>query len=374
MSCSEISKSEEQIELLKNKTQKKKKNYSEYEKARLWSMFDKDIEKRINEKQDLNNEDMECIYNKGEQTVCNVCNNPLMVMDNDFPTCTNKQCGIIYKKVLDFSPEWSFYGGEDRNGKDPARCGNPINPLLIESSFGCKVMTNGKSTFEMRKIKKWTEWQAMPHREKALNEEFQFITVMAHNAGIPKIFIDCAMIIHKDISEQKMLRGLNRDGIKAASIYISCRLNGCPRNAHEIAEIFLLDKASATNGCSMAVNILNNIERNLDPSLQTKLKDIQPIAFIDRFACKLNFNKEMINLCKFIAKKIEQVDLIDNNIPHAVASGILYFVSQICKLNLGKKDIKLVCGVSEVTINKCYKKLESYKEKLVPKKVMEKYS
>lgn len=214
----------------------------------------------------------------------------------------------------------------------------------------------------------------MPHREKALNEEFQFITVMAHNAGIPKIFIDCAMIIHKDISEQKMLRGLNRDGIKAASIYISCRLNGCPRNAHEIAEIFLLDKASATNGCSMAVNILNNIERNLDPSLQTKLKDIQPIAFIDRFACKLNFSKEMINLCKFIAKKIEQVDLIDNNIPHAVASGILYFVSQICKLNLGKKDIKLVCGVSEVTINKCYKKLESYKDKLVPKKVMDKYS
>tara|TARA_Y100000816_G_C26103380_1_gene585438 strand:- start:1865 stop:2989 length:1125 start_codon:yes stop_codon:yes gene_type:complete len=374
MSSSEICKSEEQLELLKNKTQKKKKNYSEYEKARLWSMFDKDIEKRINEKQDLNNEDMECIYNKGEQTLCSVCNNPLMVMENDFPTCTNKQCGIIYKKVLDFSPEWSFYGGEDKNGKDPARCGNPINPLLIESSFGCKVMTNGKSTFEMRKIKKWTEWQAMPHREKALNEEFQFITVMAHNAGIPKIFIDCAMIIHKDISEQKMLRGLNRDGIKAASIYISCRLNGCPRNAHEIAEIFLLDKASATNGCSMAVNILNNIERNLDPSLQTKLKDIQPIAFIERFACKLNFNKEMINLCKFIAKKIEQIDLIDNNIPHAVASGILYFVSQICKLNLGKKDIKLVCGVSEVTINKCYKKLESYKEKLVPKKVMDKYS
>ena len=68
------------------------------------------------------------------------------------------------------------------------------------------------------------------------------------------------------------------------------------------------------------------------------------------------------------------LDLIDNNIPHAVASGILYFVSQICKLNLGKKDIKLVCGVSEVTINKCYKKLESYKEKLVPKKVMDKYS
>lgn len=280
----------------------------------------------------------------------------------------------MYKQVLDFSPEWSFYGADDKNGKDPARCGNPINPLLLESSFGCKVMTNASSSFEMRKIRKWTQWQAMPHREKTLNEEFQFITVMARNAGIPKIFIDCAMEIHKDISEQKMLRGLNRDGIKAASIYISCRLNGCPRNAYEIAEIFNLDKASATNGCSMAVNILNNIERNVDPSLQTNLQEIKPIAFIDRFACKLNFNKELIMLSKFVASKLDQLKLIDNNIPHAVASGVLYFVAQVCNLNLGKRDVKQVCGVSEVTINKCYKKIEVHREKLIPHSITVKYS
>ena len=81
-----------------------------------------------------------------------------------------------------------------------------------------------------------------------------------------RIFIDDAIAIHKDISEQKMFRGLNRDGIKAASIYISCRQNGCPRTAHEIAEVFHLDKASATNGCTMAVNILHNIERNEENS------------------------------------------------------------------------------------------------------------
>ena len=60
---------------------------------------------------------------------------------------------------------------------------------------------------------------------------------MAQNAGIPKIFIDCAMTVHKDISEQKMFRGMNRDGIKAASIYIFRRLNGCQRTAYEIADI-----------------------------------------------------------------------------------------------------------------------------------------
>jgi transcription initiation factor TFIIB len=226
----------------------------------------------------------------------------------------------------------------------------------------------------MKKIRKWTEWQSMPHKEKSLYDEFQFITVMAQNAGIPRIFIDHAMTIHKDISEQKMFRGMNRDGIKSASIYISCRLNGCPRTAHEIAEIFKLDKASATNGCSMAVNILHNIERNVEPSQQTDLCVTLPSSFIERYCSRLNINQELTMLSIFIAKKVEQNSIITDNIPHAIAAGIVYFIAQNCQQSVSKQDIKSVSGVSEVTINKCFKKLEAIKDKLVPRSILEKYS
>jgi transcription initiation factor TFIIB len=157
----------------------------------------------------------------------------------------------------------------------------------------------------MKRIRKWTEWGAMPHREKSLYEEFQFITIMAQNAGVPKIFIDDAMCIHKDISEQKMFRGMNRDGIKAASIYISCRLNGCPRTAHEIAEIFKLDKTSATNGCSMAVNILYNIERSSTNKSAAELCASTPSSFIERYCSKLNMNAELMTLSKFVSRNHE---------------------------------------------------------------------
>ena len=225
----------------------------------------------------------------------------------------------------------------------------------------------------MKKIRKWTEWQSMPHKEKSLYDEFQFITIMAQNSGIPKIFIDDAMTIHKDISEQKMFRGMNRDGIKSASIYISCRLNGCPRTAHEIAEIFRLDKASATNGCSMAVNILHNIERNNNHSQQTELCNTTPSSFIERYCSKLNMNQELTMLSRFIARKVETDNIINDNTPHSIAAGIVYFVSQISNLNITKQDIKLICGVSEVTINKCYKKLENIRETIIPKCILDKY-
>ena len=42
-------------------------------------------------------------------------------------------------------------------------------------------------------------------------------------------------------------------------------------------------------------------------------------------------------------------------------------------MNLGKRDVKNVCGVSEVTINKCYKKLEEHREKLIPRAIIQKY-
>jgi transcription initiation factor TFIIB len=357
----------------KNTTKKNKKHLSHLEKTKLWDIFDNEKNSE-RAPQSGDSKTIECIYTeKSESGLCALCDSVLMIMEDGFPTCTNVTCGIIYRDTLDYSPEWRFYGVDDKNGTDPTRCGNPINPLLVESSFGCKVLSTSKSSYEMKKIRKWTEWQSMPHKEKSLYEEFQFITLMAQNSGIPKLFIDDAMAIHKDISSQKMFRGVNRDGIKAASIYVSCRLNGCPRTAHEIAEIFLLDKASTTAGCSMAVNILHNIERSVDPSNHVDLCMTTPSSFIERYCSKLNMNHELIMLSKFIANKIEEKNIITDNTPHSIAAGIVYFISHVCNLNISKTDIKSICGVSEVTINKCFKKLEQVSMTLVPKCIIDKY-
>jgi transcription initiation factor TFIIB len=347
------------------KTKKNKKNLSIEEKNKLWKVFDQESQEKK----------VECVYqlNK-EKDLCSACNSILMIMEDGFPTCTNSKCGIIYKNTLDYSPEWRFYGADDKNANDPTRCGNPINPLLAESSMGCKVMCSSKSSYEMKKIRKWTEWQSMPHKEKSLYEEFQYITIMAQNSNIPKIFIDDAMSIHKDISEQKMFRGLNRDGIKAASIYLSCRLNGCPRTAFEIAEIFNLDKTSTTEGCSTAVTILQSIERNNKQVDQSDLCITTPSLFIERYCSKLNISSKLTMLSKFIAKKVEDQDIISDNTPQAISAGIVFLISQVCNLNISKNDIKKICGVSEVTINKCFKKLDIIKDELIPRCIIDEYN
>jgi transcription initiation factor TFIIB len=354
----------------KEKSYSKRKKNNCVDKKNLWNLFDLEINNSNP------NEPLECIYREiGTRDFCDCCESILAFSDEGFLTCTNKTCGIIYKDIVDHSAEWRYYGADDNQNSDPTRCGMPINPLLQESSFGCKVLCMGGMSYEMRKIKRYTEWQSMPYKEKSQYDDFQLITIMAQNAGIPKMIIDDAIRYHKKISEFELtFRGDNRDGILAASIYISCRINNFPRTAKEIANIFHLDVTSATKGCKNALSIINNIEKDMDTKEKTNFGKTTPESFIERFCSKLNINNELTKLCQFISMKIEKSNIMPENTPHSIAAGIVYFISQFCKLNISKRDVKIISEISEVTINKCYKKLDKIKEQLIPEVIIKKYS
>ena len=121
-------------ETQKKKTQKKKTTISNAEKAKLWDAFETETKQTKPTIVDFEND------------FCTLCQNILVVTEEGFPGCSNNNCGVIYTNILDFSPEWRYYGADDKNTRDPTRCGNPINPLLVESSFGCKVLCNPGSS------------------------------------------------------------------------------------------------------------------------------------------------------------------------------------------------------------------------------------
>ena len=97
------------------KTKKKKTNLTAIDKSALWEIFDNDKKSLSDSQVDVRaDQKMECVYNK-ELDLCNYCNSSLIIMEDGFPTCTNINCGIINRDVLDYSPEWRFYGNDDKN-------------------------------------------------------------------------------------------------------------------------------------------------------------------------------------------------------------------------------------------------------------------
>ena len=72
--------------------------------------------------------------------------------------------------------------------------------------------------------------------------------------------------------------------------------------------------------------------------------------------------------------KIERDKVMPENTPNSIAAGVVYFISQLCNLNVSKRDIRIVSEISEVTINKCFKKMEMMTATLIPAVIINKYS
>lgn len=323
---------------------------------KAWTLFDEAFSKP-----EVESTPLECI----------VCKSAVRLAEDGFLVCSNRRCGAIRMDAIDLTAEWRYYGDESFSA-NPIRCGMPINPLLPESSIGCKVICNGNTSFHMRKIARYTEWHSMPYKEKARYDDFQRIILMATNAGIPKMIVDEACKYYKQISEKQSFRGLNRDGIIAASIYIACRIENYPRTSKEIARMFHLDTTSATRGCKNAMTIINEMEK-ATPMDQLKYAATNPSSFIERYCSQLSMNAELTKLAQFIAMQIERGNLIPENTPQSVAAGIMFFIAREFDLNITEKNIQLISDTSGVTINKCCRKMDSIKTQLIPSMMYAKY-
>jgi transcription initiation factor TFIIB len=311
---------------------------------------------------------------------------------------------MYHEQWVDPSPEWKFFKSDEKNhGNNPTRCGNPINPLLEESSIGCKISLPSHASTEMRRIKRWMDWQLMPYNEKALYDAFQYITTMSQLAGIAKTIIDRACWWYREFSLHEQHRGVKLTALKAASLDMASREFNCPRTPFEIAEIFKMDKKDAAKGCSIAEDIRNHMARTnshqqqqqqhksttseslpiktessiappITQEVYEELFSVSPSSFMERYCSKLNINQELTVLSRFIAQKIEKENLITDYMPHAISAGIVFFIAVNCNLPISKTDIKQISGISEVTINKCYKKINHFRIHLLPKCIVQKYT
>ena len=125
-----------------------------------------------------------------------------------------------------------------------------------------------------------------------------------------------------------------------------------------------------TKGCKQFSHIMNMYKKE---DVNTGLLSTIPEDFIDRFCSNINMNDEMKNLCMYITKKVNENSLVSQNTPPSIAAGCIYMVSHICKIGITKKEISQACGISEVTISKCYKKLTEYKKYLFSKELRKQY-
>ncbi len=295
------------------------------------------------------------------QNKCSFCSSLKIFLDEGAFVCFD--CGTVFDRHIDSSAEWRFYGHEDNKNSDPTRCGLPTNALLPESSLGTVIGSRIGECYEMRMLRKYQMWNSMTYKERTLYNIFDLLTINALNNGIPSSIIDEAKALYKKVSELKISRGANRSGLIASSIYMSCKTNNVPRSAKEIAQIFNLKSTTMTKSC-----------KKFQEFLQMEVETTTASDFIQRFCSKVNLDKEIKDICMHVVKKADEMSIICENTPPSVAAGCIFMVCSICKITMDKKDLASACGVSQVTVSKCYKKLDNYRVYLLPDNIIKKYN
>ena len=333
----------------------------------IWELFDDFNDMKISNAS--NNNNIECNSNKV----------PNSNTEDNVIICYNKECGslnitvhentyicddcnTLQDKFIDTQAEWRYYGSDDTKKNDPTRCGMPVNNLLPELSLGSVISNEYTTSYHMYKIRKYQNWNSTSYRERSLYEIIDNITLNASNSGISQTIIDEAKVLYNEISKKKISRGSNRKGLIASSLYMSCKKHKVPRSAKEIAKIFNIDVTTMTKGCKKFHDITKS---NVICS--------NPEDFIIRFCCNLNISDKYLDLCKSIILKAEEYSIVSENAPPSIAAGIIFLVSNLCNIEVNKKDISQKCDISEVTINKCYKKLNKYKKLLITEENIKNY-
>lgn len=261
------------------------------------------------------------------------------------------QCNSIIERLIDNNAEWRFYGAEDNKSSNPTRCGMPISELLPNSSLGSVIGYTNKDSYDFKIMRKYHMWNSMTYKERSLYNIFENLNVIAMNSGIPKSILEEAKTLYKAVSEHKISRGDNRHGLIASSVYIACKKNGVPRSSKEIAKIFNISATTMTKGCKKFQEIIK-----IDSSTTT------PLDFINRFCSNVNLGQDKTNICRKITEKAEEIDILSENTPPSVAAAIIYLCNTIYNWNISKKELSQSCGISQVTISKCYIKISTHKD------------
>lgn len=356
-----------------------------------------DLDRVILEKKNKNRElKHEKVYNDITDALidinCRECNSLHIKEIDGYYTCLD--CGLRNDNVIDFGQEWRYYGNDDNKGNDPARCDIPTNELLPKASMGSFVGYGSKETATTKRIRNMNQWYAMPYKELTLLETFNNITVMAQNSGINQCIIEEAKYMYKKVSEMKSSRRTKKEGMKAGSIALACKLKGVPRNCIEIAKIChlknnkVLRKSIKTfeeiwniiqsnekditnqtisNNLELNHNLdkqyikdddINDSDLDTDSDLDDNIDDY--IAKLHRCLSLLGVDDKLFQICKNILICIEQNNYLDKHNPSSRIAAVIFYANEYYKLNINKYQITKICEISEVTVNKCYVKLLKY--------------
>jgi transcription initiation factor TFIIB len=310
------------------------------------------------------NLDLDKKNNIKNKNICKNCKSSHLIIDNNNNICN--ECGVVNDEYLDENPDVFNNEGE---GSNNYHYGSPSSFFFPIASLGTKIVSKGYNRLSL--LQKQGQ---MPYKEKSLMDVLENIQNKCKKYNITQSIIDSAKILYKKISEcvhekgkrkgkYLIMRCINRRSMIAACLFHACKLQKETRSPKEIADIYELDIKHVNRGCKKFCDF---IDAN---TLFYQINSSQSSDFIERFSNKLNIDKQYINIIKDVSNNIHKLDLTSTHEPPSVAAGCILLVTNYYNIQLSKKQISEIFGISDVTISKTFRKIWPYRKIIISNKI-----
>jgi len=280
-----------------------------------------------------------------------------LINDGEMIVCTD--CGVENNRIIDYNPEWRFYGADDtKKSSDPNRCGMPTNQIISESSLSTVILGHG---FEV--YRKLNTWNGLTYKEKSMISILNKIAHKANIGNVPQSIIDSTMKMYQIISKDYIKRGTSRESLIAACFFNALKDNNLIRSNEEVAKLFDIKSKKLSKGCNEFAELMFA----KDKDYVKKMRPIDPKDLIERFCSIMDLDEKYISIGSRITFLVDKLGICQENNPKSIAVGCIYFISQNYNLGFNKKEIADHCNTSEVTVSNTYNQMNKFKQYLLPK-------
>lgn len=302
---------------------------------------------------------------------CDCCKSKNIIEKYGFYIC--QDCGSKNESIIDETQEWRYYGSNDSKSSDPSRCGIGVSDLIPNTCMGSIISANYKESKNMQIIRRIHAWNSVNYRDTTLINDFNNMEIICSNYGISKCIIEEAKYMFKNITYQKHKKKAKKEAIQAACVQWSCKLNNVPRDSNEMARMFNISKKDIRKGAKQFEEIWSVINENNKDNLYKDLEPSNSTNFLHRRCSQLKLSNDIFKICEEVCNYIEKEDYLIKHIPLSRTAGSIYFTCNCLNISVDKTKITEICSISEVTINKCYQKLNKIKDKIIQNTSLKNY-
>ena len=268
------------------------------------------------------------------------------------------KCGLVVgDRVIDVGTEWRTFSNSDTDSKDQSRVGAAENPLYEggDLSTMIAVPSGPSAALATSKGPAYRNRSTMSTSHRALSKAFREISTMSDRLNLPRVAVDRADGLFKQVYERNLIKGRSHELIATACLFLACKLENVHRTFKEICAVSNQKKKE-----------IGRVFSQLMKSMGTSVEQVTGEELIPRFCSRVELPFEIEKAAVHVVGVVKEKNLVAGRAPASVAAAAIYMVSQASEHRKSAQEIGDVAGVAETTIRQAYKLMLPEAKSLFP--------